>query len=362
MSIQRRSQCLLHWEITNKCEVGCKHCYRGKDIPLKDLPYESCLEILSDFRDFLHHNDFIGSIIFSGGDPLLRKDFPDILKIAGEYKKEGVIRQITISGNPECLDESSIQKLKSAGVYIYQLSMDGLEMTHDWFRRPGSFKRTLEALRCLKKSGLRGAVKFTLSRRNAGELIETMRLLIKEEVPSFNFSQLVPVGDGKNISGDVLSPLEYRKVLTQVLEFLDTLPEPKYSDYKSSVFNNESLYSRLFYELHREAEYNKTVNMPQNLTACGKGLVFSVLPGGEVRLRRFIPVKIGLLPRDSFQGIYESSALVKSLENEAYITKKLTEYKKCRDCPTVNSCGNMVADAYYASGDPCGPNPKCWVE
>lgn len=354
-----RKGCLLHWEITNKCRLACKFCYRGRDIPPDDLSYGVCIRILDNFCRFLQDNNFTGSIIFSGGDPLLREDLIDIIKVAHNYQNKGIIGQMTVSGNPDMVNAQTASALKYNGVSVYQMSIDGLEATHDFFRKPGSFRQTLAALKCIKDAGLKDSVKFTLSRINANELVEAMRLLLSEGVSFVHFSQLVPVGDGKNLEKEVLTSSEYRAVLLKMLEFLDALPQ-KQAAFRQSTLCNEPLFGRLFYEQDRWDEYQKFMSLPQPLTACGKGLVFSVLPDGQVRVRRFIPAKVGQVPDDSFQKIYDSSALVKSLEDDNYNSKR-QGYKKCLDCPVLSHCGNMVADAYYFTEDPCGPNPKCWV-
>jgi len=357
---QIRQQCLLHWEITNKCNLACKFCYRGRDIPPRDLPYDACLKILDSFIGFLQNNNFIGSIIFSGGDPLLRDDFLDILRMASAFLEKGIINRISISGNPDRIDKNVAGELKSSGICIYQFSIDGLEKTHDWFRKNGSFRETLSAIRCLNKAGIRTSVKFTLSRLNLPELAGTMKLLINEGVVRFSFTQLVPVGDGKNLRHEVLTPSEFRQALIDVIYFLDSLP-PQYTGLKIALISNEPLYGLLFHELGRWAEYERIMALPQNLTACGKGLAFSVLPDGEVRARRFIPVKAGRVPEQSFDEIYRSSELVKLLEDENY-TRKRKQYPKCRNCIIVERCGYMVADSYHETSDPCSPNPKCWLK
>lgn len=356
---QTRKGCLLHWEITNKCRLACKFCYRGRDIPPEDLSYDVCIRILDNFCGFLRDNNFIGSIIFSGGDPLLRDDLIDVIKVAHNYQMKGVIGQMTVSGNPDRVNRETVAALKSNGISVYQMSIDGLEKTHDFFRKPGSFRQTIAALKCIKDTGLKDSVKFTLSRINANELVEAMRLLVNQGVSYVHFSQLVPVGDGKNLEKEVLTPAEYRNVLLEVLKFLDALPA-RHGAFRQSILCNEPLFGRLLYELGRWEEYRKFMDLGQPLTACGKGLAFSVLPDGQVRVRRFIPAKVGRVPDDSFQNIYDSSALVKSLEDDNYNSKR-QGYKKCLDCPVLKHCGNMVADAYYFTDDPCAPNPKCWV-
>ena len=46
-------------------------------------------------------------------------------------------------------------RLKGYGCRKYQLSLDGMRETHDWFRKPGSFDCTLEKIGCINRAGIR---------------------------------------------------------------------------------------------------------------------------------------------------------------------------------------------------------------
>ncbi len=48
----------------------------------------------------------------------------------------------------------------------YQLSVDGMRETHDWFRKPGSFDITLEKIGCINRAGIRSVIMTTVSGTN----------------------------------------------------------------------------------------------------------------------------------------------------------------------------------------------------
>ena len=50
----------------------------------------------------------------------------------------------TLMGNPFHLNDEICRMLKVCGCEKYQMSLDGMRETHDWFRKPGSFDLTLE--------------------------------------------------------------------------------------------------------------------------------------------------------------------------------------------------------------------------
>ncbi|MBI5779637.1 MAG: radical SAM protein [Planctomycetes bacterium] len=354
-------QCLIRWEITHKCGLGCKHCFIDRDTTRPDLPYSDCLKILGSFREFLRSNNLDGKILFTGGDPLLRPDFMDILEIAKEYREAGApISQISIHGNPAHLTAETAGRLKERGVAVYVMSLEGSRSYHDFIRQPGSFRQTLDALKLLAAAGLPSAVRLTISRNSAPEIIEIISQAVEAGAGAMNIALLLPAGRGEKLKDDALSSLEYRPVLVNIINFLDSLDE-RYLRLKTSLLSGEPLFARVFYELGRWDEYVRTYGPRITVGPMIAGICFVVLPDGTVQPRTLIPVKIGKMPGDSFQGIYESSGLLRSLEREPFIAHKKQEFAKCRACPVVDYCIEC-GPGYVGSGSAYGPDPGCWVE
>jgi radical SAM protein with 4Fe4S-binding SPASM domain len=318
---------------------------------------------LASFRRFILQDNFSGVILFTGGDPLLRKDILDILDIAGEYQRAGVIKTFNISGNPHYVTGAVARRLKSSGLYAYAVNIDGLEDSHDFLRQPGSFRQTITALKCLHDSGINTSVKFVLSKLNAHQVCEVIKLAISLNASFFKLVHLMSFGGGKKIRGEILTPSEYRQTLINIVNLLDTLSD-KYNDIKNGIIGGEHLFARIYYELGRWTEYQQVMRQQGDSIreSVDKGLVFAVLPDGEVRPRRLVPIKIGRVPQDSFLKIYQSSELLKSLEENNYINRKKAEFEKCRTCPVVDYCGHLIEDSYNISGSLYGPSAMCWVE
>lgn len=77
----------------------------------------------------------------TGGDPILHPDFWKLLELLKEYRIP-----FTILGNPFHLNDEVCNRLKEYGCEKYQLSLDGMRQTHDWFHKSGSFDITLEKI------------------------------------------------------------------------------------------------------------------------------------------------------------------------------------------------------------------------
>jgi len=142
----------------------------------EELNYEDCCKIIDDFSDTFDNWGMPTRISFTGGDPLLREDFFDLIAYA---RKRWI--EIGILGNPNHLNYETAKRLKDLGVTRYQVSIDGLEETHDRLRgRKGLFKDTILAIHVLEDVGIPSVVMFTLSRENANELIGVIRTVAKE--------------------------------------------------------------------------------------------------------------------------------------------------------------------------------------
>ncbi len=342
----------LQWHVTAKCDQHCKHCYMY-DSPTyasqigNEMPLEKCEETLADFEEFAKEKKFKGEISFSGGDPLLKPGFPDLLEKASAKFMTGIL------GNPYHVDDEVAGDLKRRGLKRYQISIDGMEKTHDYLRRQGSFKESLRALGALKKAGLTTAVMFTASRLNAPELCDVLRLMAEKGADTFTFTRLVPTGTGSELKEQMIPPAEYKKLLEKVLETLDGLDEKKYGGFKARVLRREYLFRLLFWEKGRLAEYEEIMKK-HKLTygGCGIGGGFTVLADGTVLACRRLPFILGKTPEQKFSRLFESPFIK--------MMKDWGNFEKCSSCEIVGICRGNPCVACAVAGSPFAPDPQCW--
>jgi MoaA/NifB/PqqE/SkfB family radical SAM enzyme len=174
-----------------------------------------CKAIVDDFSSLIKRWNCRGRILFTGGDPLLYPYFFELL----DYTRR-TIPELTIGilGNPELLTEEIVQKLKDNSLYSYQLSIDGLEKTHDYFRYEGSFRVTLEKIKLLKQAKIKTVVMTTVSNANLREIPKIIDLVVENKVDLFGFHRLVPIGNGKVMKNELVSSVDYRWLLSKVDE------------------------------------------------------------------------------------------------------------------------------------------------
>ena len=188
----------LQWHITDSCDQRCKHCYiyAGKDLyKNNDLPLEKLSEILQDFVTTCKKMKRKPFISVTGGDPLLYKDVWDFFTL---LKQNNI--KFAILGNPFHITNEVANRLKDYGCINYQMSLDGLEETHDFIRKKGSFTATLSKLNCLKQAGIATTIMTTVSKTNINEIPDLVDVIVKYEVDNFAFARYCPNPDDfKNI-------------------------------------------------------------------------------------------------------------------------------------------------------------------
>ncbi len=363
--VHERKRCHLAWHVTARCNRSCPHCLRlTPGQPTTDLPPEQCRLILGSFLQFARETNREAEIEFSGGNPLLREDFPELLRGAGDAKQSGLVRNIRILGNPETLDDALVARLRDARVDDFVVSMDGLESVNDQMRGAGSFRAALRGVRALVKSGIPTSVKFTLLRDNAHQVVDVFRLAVEEGVRHFGMGPLIPDGGGWTERDRALTPAEYRQVLLEMLRFLDEAGE-RFASARRAFLAHNRMYAILFHELGRGDEYATLSGVnsgPFGMPRSRQNVLFVVWSDGEVVLRREM-ARQGRVPQQSFGEIYENSPMLRRFEDAELIGKLAREHQqdsvRCSACPVADFCqpalvGTFNSQLLFAS------NRLCW--
>lgn len=312
-----------------------------------ELGLNQCLGIIDDFAETIQDWGVPARINFTGGDPLLKDGVLDLIK---HSRNQGL--EVGILGNPDTLTPEIARELRDLGLYGYQISIDGMENTHDALRgKNGAYKEAIEAIRLLNDVGIRSIVMFTLSRANANELVDVIRLVDREEVSVFDFARLVPVGSGSQMKEQMLHPLEYRALLLLVLEEYKRLKE---SGTKTRYGRKENLWSLLYHELglgKLPAGDTETI-----FSGCAIGSrILTILADGTVLACRRLLVPIGKVPDQKIREIFIDS-------KEHNRMRRVEDMKKCGRCNLLQSCRGCPAVSYGVHGDYLADDPQCWKE
>ena len=200
----------LFWECTLRCNLRCRHC--GSDCTASalapDMPFEDFQKVLLRIKEAYDPREIL--IIFSGGEPLMRKDLAD----CGRRVQELGFPWGLVS-NGYLMNPKRALELLKAGMRTATISLDGLEEEHDWMRGvPGSFARADEAIRYLSGVSFLGFDIVTcVTQKNIGQLQQIKEYLISAGVKAWRLFTVFPVGRGATDPVLQLTGEQYRALM-----------------------------------------------------------------------------------------------------------------------------------------------------
>lgn len=334
----------FQWHITEACDQRCKHCYiyaLGSHAGFRQMDGDDMDTVLANIKEFGRKARRTPYLYITGGDPILHPGFWSL----AEKLRAGQI-PFAIPGNPFHLDDDVCRRLSEYGCRKYQLSLDGLEVTHDRIRRPGSFRETIEAIPCLQRAGMTVAIMATVSKWNYREMPELIDVVVKHKADVFAFARHCPDADSKDAC---CSPEAYKWMLEQCWE--------RFERYKGGPtwFNlKDHLWTLFKYEkgLFNPADYpgDDTVYDGCNCGNCH----LTILSDGAVYACRRMESKVGNALRDDLYDLFVGEKM------DAY--RKYEEFEKCSRCELLRFCRGCPAVAYGYYGSMYAPDPQCWKQ
>lgn len=334
----------FQWHITDECDQRCKHCYifsEDYNKPLITTSYENIEKIFFNCMRMCEKVDRIPYFSITGGDPILHPNFWRLL----ELFKENHVR-FGILGNPFHLNDDTCKRLHSYGCEFYQLSLDGLKETHDYFRKDGSFDTTIEKISTIKKAGIHANIMTTVSKTNIDEIPHIIDKVVENEVDLFSFARYCATSLEKNVQ---MSPTEYHDLLEECWRRFK-----KYEN-KHTQFNlKDHLWTLFLYEKGLfEIPDGLEENMIYDGCNCGNSHL-TILPSGEVYACRRMESPIGNALNEEILNIFFGEKMDNYRQYE--------KFEKCSKCELLRFCRGCPAVSYGATHDMYSPDPQCWKE
>jgi len=297
----------VHWELTYHCNLQCPHCYVVPQGSRKELSYGEIAAILDDLKErgTLY-------VVFSGGEILTRKDFFDIARYA---RNKGVALRLMTNGT--LIDEAVADQIKDLCPLSVEVSLYGSKPEiHDLITAcPGSFERSLKALRLLRERSVRTVAKSLIMKQNATEF-RRMKKLAREIGSQFLYDTvIIPRVDGS------MEPCRNR-------------------------LGREELYSLLYSEVQ---EKGNDWDSRGNDLSCSAGLnAISISPYGDVYPCMGFTESGGNLSKNSLSEILHSPIFsrIRSIT--------LSELRECKGCELIQHCNRCPALAVMETGDLLG--------
>lgn len=320
------------FEITNRCNHTCPHCYnvwKAVDYPCGELPTAETISLL----DQMLEQSGASLVTVSGGEPLLR---PDLFEIVDFLAGRGV--GINLISNGTLLTEQAIERLGPQRISFFELPLLGCEAAiHDELSgNPGAFEGVTRAIADLKLAGARVVSVFVATKLNLGVFRETAELAIALGVDGLMFNRFNPGGEGiRQIERLQASPADLQLVLDTAEQISEEYDFPiSCSIAMPPCLLDTSRYKRLSF----------------GFCAAGTDRAYYTLdPVGNIRPCNHSPTILGNLRRQSLAEIINSRVM-------AEFMAACPEF--CSGCKLEREClGGCKAAAEVCYGSPSKADP-----
>jgi radical SAM protein with 4Fe4S-binding SPASM domain len=339
------------WNFTNRCNLSCLHCYSKSTLDEVDtLTTQQIKKTILQMKD-----NGVKFIIFSGGEPLTRKD---LFEIADFCKENGIITYL--SSNGLYFTKTNVQKIVDTFNYV-GISIDGDEETHDHFRGlKGAFKETLKAVLLANSTGAKVGIRFTITKETINSLEYIFDLVEKHNIPKIYISHLVYSGRGlDNLKMDLTKEQRRESVefiLNKAFEYYETGRNIEVvtgnMEQDAILFLNK--FAKKYPDL-KDTMRERLVKWGGN--SAGRNLL-NINSEGDVRPDPFFPLTVGNIIKEDFGNIWQSGDLLNQLR--VHPRKQIGGI--CADCEQIDVCnGGSRARAYAITGDLWSEDPSCYL-
>ena len=355
---------VISWNLTQRCNLLCTHCYMSALPGLnaaEELSTEECRRVTDEIA-LLNPNVFL---VLSGGEPLLRKDLFDLAAYASD---KGFT--VVLGTNGVLLRERQARLMRQSGIQGAGISLDSIDpKKHDAFRRlPGAWQGAIQAIEALRAEGIDFSIHTNVTSWNVEEIPAMIDLAGSLGAKVLLFFFLVRTGRGENIID--VTPDMYERVLTYLARVQGVGDGKNGAPQAGSSFDGrEDLWSvtsgrtngllirtrcaphfrRILYALDPESALLRDYSCG----SCPAGKYYCrITPVGDVTPCPYMPVATGNLRQQTFSAIWQDASVFNDLRGA-----KLGG--RCGICEFSKICGGCRCRAYATSGDYLAEDPAC---
>ena len=301
-------------EITQSCNLKCKHCYNFDRNSQKTLsPFFMDKSMGFTAIDGLYEIGAL-SLALTGGEPLLHKNLNDFISYA--MSKNFHIR---IKSNATLITEKRAEELYHLGVKEFDISLYGVnEKQYLDFTGKEGYEKTLRGIHSLKKAGIVVNLGIILHRQNVEYLDQFIQLAKSLDCP-YQISDEITDRYDKTMASQTLA-------ITQ--DQYEKLLDGPYKEY----FNHKN---------------------PDKALMCGCAkTVIGIGHRGDVYPCIGSPIPAGNIHSLSLVKIWNDSPVFKRIRD-----LQDTDFKKCQDCELITDCSRSSGSAYINTGEYTGCDP-----
>lgn len=319
--------------VTYRCNLRCGFCYAAAGPCTARRWPEAGAPAMTSILRAIRHDAQVPSVSFTGGEPALRADLPDLVRRA---RDQGL--RVNLITNGTLLDRRLASELRRAGLASAQVSVEGSHPAlHDELvGLRGAFDRTARGLRNLRAEGISCHTNTTLNARNLDDAPALVRLAAERGLDRISMNMAIPCGSVTAGPGGLA--VRYRDIGPAVLRARDEARRCGVT----FLWYSPTPYC-LFHPLAER--------LGAKACAACDGLL-SVAPDGSVLPCSSLFEPVGNLLEDGFRDLWDS-------EGARFWREKRYAHRICRDCEVFDLCTGACPIYWRAFGheeiEACGP-------
>lgn len=306
--------------VTEGCNLKCVTCSYRQPLP-GELSFEEIKDLAGTLAKYgLKH------IVYSGGEPLLRRDFPEICRV---FAGHGVKQTLLTNG---LLLEKRIDDIRQYFSEII-VSMDGANPdTHNKIRGVNSFEIILKGIAktLAVENRPEVSIRTVLQKQNFRELEALIGLAKKTGISRVSFLAADVSSDayGRDTRGAVEDESRIALNATEITELrsiIDILAVKYEKEFSSGLISESPE------KLHHIADYYDALasrgSMPFPKNLCNAPMVSAVITStGDIHPCFFLP-SFGNIRRNSFTELINSPSIINTRKQVSKM-----EPVRCKEC------------------------------
>lgn len=303
--------------ITYRCNNVCSHCYNARPRSHPELSTQQWFDIIDRLWQI-----GIPHIVFTGGEPTLRQDLPELIAHA---EQNGQITGINSNGR-RLKDPQYVAELVKAGLDHVQITLESHDpLIHDGMvAAKGAWQDTTRGLQNALQTRLFVMTNTTLLNTNASRLAETLDFLAEQGVPTVGLNALIYSGRGKNV-GTGLPEADLPPLLELARE------------------KTTSRGQRLIWYTPTQYCNFDPIQMDLGVKGCTAALYnMCIEPDGSVIPCQSYYHSLGNILNDPWEGIWNH-------ELSASLRERRNLPEKCGSCALISQCGGGCPLAFAES-------------
>lgn len=307
--------------LTYRCNNECGHCYNARPRSYPELPTQQWINILNRLWEA-----GIPHVVFTGGEPTLRADLPDLIAHAQQL---GQITGVNSNGR-RFADKHYVHELIRAGLDHVQITMESHDpaIHNAMVGSEHAWEQTVFGINNVVDSRLYVMTNTTMLRQNSPYLNQTLQFLADLRVPTIGLNALIYAGKGCDSDAGIPE--------TELHSLLELARQKTSENHQRLIWYTPTQYCNF-----------DPVQMDLGVKGCTAALYnMCTEPNGDVIPCQSYYQSVGNLLVDPWENIW-LNPLCQSLRERTVLPSK------CNDCTFLTECGGGCP-LYHQALQPAG--------